>query len=103
MSSGRIGSSPFGQKMQEKTNKVESGANFKANNEGRDGYMTKDEYKQLIKKYMDEFNVSYITAKQYLLLEQIQQFEHDKKIKYEKAFLDTYNEIVENGYNISLL
>ncbi len=56
------------------------------------GYMTKDGYKQLIKKYMDEFNVSYITAKRYLLLKQIKQFEHDKKIKYEKAFLDTYNE-----------
>jgi len=35
MSGGRIGSTPFGQKMQEITNKVESGANFIANNEGR--------------------------------------------------------------------
>ncbi len=35
MSGGRIGSTPFGQKMQEMTNKVESGANFIANNEGR--------------------------------------------------------------------
>ena len=35
ISGGRIGSSPFGQKMQEITNKVESGANFTANNEGR--------------------------------------------------------------------
>ena len=35
MSGGRIGSSPFGQKMQEITNKVESGANFIANNEGK--------------------------------------------------------------------
>ncbi len=35
ISGGRIGSSPFGQKMQEITNKVESGANFIANNEGR--------------------------------------------------------------------
>ena len=48
--------------------------------------MTKDEYKQLIKKYMDEFNVSYITAKQYLLLEQIKQFEHDKKLNMKKHF-----------------
>jgi hypothetical protein len=60
------------------------------------GSMTKDEYKQLIKKYMDESNVSYITAKQYVLLEHI-------KIRYEKDFLDTYNEIVEHGYDISLL
>ncbi len=35
MSGGRIGSSPFGQKMQEITNKVESGSNFIANNEDR--------------------------------------------------------------------
>ena len=35
MSGGRIGSSPFGQKMQEITNKVESGANFIANNEDK--------------------------------------------------------------------
>ncbi len=35
MSGNRIGSSPFGQKMQEITNKVESGANFIANNEGK--------------------------------------------------------------------
>ena len=35
MSGGRIGSSPFGQKMQEITNKVERCANFIANNEGK--------------------------------------------------------------------
>jgi hypothetical protein len=35
ISGGRIGSSPFGQKMQEITNKVESGADFISNNEGR--------------------------------------------------------------------
>ena len=35
MSNGRIGSTPFGQKMQEITNKVESGANFIANNEDK--------------------------------------------------------------------
>jgi hypothetical protein len=35
MSGGRIGASPFGQKMQEITNKVESGANFVANNEDK--------------------------------------------------------------------
>ncbi len=34
MSGGRISSTPFGQKMQEITNKVESAANFIANNEG---------------------------------------------------------------------
>ncbi len=35
MSGGRIGASPFGQKVQEITNKVESGANFMANNEDK--------------------------------------------------------------------
>ena len=35
MSGGSIGSSQFGQKMQEITNKVESGANFIANNEDK--------------------------------------------------------------------
>ena len=34
------------------------------------GYMTKDEYKNLIKKYMEEFNIPYITAKQYISLKQ---------------------------------
>ena len=35
MSGGRLASSPFGQKIQEITNKVESGANFIANNEDK--------------------------------------------------------------------
>jgi hypothetical protein len=65
--------------------------------------ITKDEYKQLIKNYMDEFNIPYIIAKQYICLKQIKKFESENNIKYEQAFLDTYNEIIENGYNISLL
>ena len=67
------------------------------------GYMTKEEYKNLIKKYMEEFNIPYITAKQYISLKQRKQFEHDNNIKYFQAYLDTYNDIVENGYNISML
>jgi len=35
MSGGRIGSSPFGQKIQEITNKIESGANYIAGNEDK--------------------------------------------------------------------
>ena len=66
-------------------------------------YMSKDEYKNLIKKYMEEFNIPYITAKQYISLKQKKQFEHDNNIKYFQAYLDTYNDIVENGYNISML
>ncbi len=69
------------------------------------GYMSKDEYIQLIKKYMDEFDIPYITAKQYIYIyrEQIKQFEHDKKIKYYQAYFNTYHDIIEHGYNISLL
>ena len=66
-------------------------------------YMTKDEDKNLINKYMNELNISYITAKQYISLKQRKQFENDNKPKYEQALLDTYNDIVENGYNISLI
>ena len=65
--------------------------------------MSKDAYKNLIKKYMEEFNIPYITAKQYISLKQRKQFEHDNNKKYEQALLDTYNDIVENGYNISML
>ena len=35
ISGGRIGSSPIGQKMQEITNKIESGANYVSGNEDR--------------------------------------------------------------------
>ena len=66
-------------------------------------YMTKDEYKNLINKYMNESNISYITAKQYISHKQRKQFEHDNNKKYYQALLDTYNDIVENGYNISML
>ena len=67
------------------------------------GYMTKDEYKNLINKYMDEFNISFITAKKYICLKQIRKYEHDNNIKYSQALIDTYNDIVDNGYNISML
>jgi acid phosphatase class B len=66
-------------------------------------YMSKDEYKNLIKKYMEEYNIPYINAKQYISLKQRKQFEHDNNIKYFQAYLNTYNDIVENGYNISML
>ena len=66
-------------------------------------YMSKDEYKNLINTYMNDLNISYITAKQYICLKQIRKYEHENNIKYNQAFLDTYNDIVENGYNISML
>lgn len=67
------------------------------------GYMTKDEYKNLIDKYMNELNIPYINAQQYIHIKQKKQFEHDNNKKYYQALLDTYNDIVENGYNISML
>ena len=66
-------------------------------------YMTKEEYKKLIKTYMDDLDISYITAKQYICLKQIKQFEYENKIKYDQVFLNTYNDIVENGYKLSML
>ncbi len=48
-------------------------------------------------------NIPYINAKQYTSLKQRKQFEHENNIKYYQAFLNTYNDIVENGYNISML
>ena len=66
-------------------------------------YMPKDEYKELIKKYMAELKIPYITAKQYICLKQIKRLEYENKVKYDQVFLKTYNDIVENGYNISIL
>ena len=66
-------------------------------------YMPKDEYKKLIKKYMDELKIPYITAKQYICLKQIKRFEYENKVRYDQVFLKTYNDIVENGYNLSIL
>jgi hypothetical protein len=66
-------------------------------------YMSKDEYKKLIKTYVNELNIPHITAKQYICLKQIKQLEHENNIRYEQIFLNTYNDIIENGYNISML
>ena len=66
-------------------------------------FMTKDEYKKLINKYMNKLNLLYITAKQHRFLNQRKLLKHDNKLKYEPALLDTYNDIVENCYNISML
>ena len=49
-------------------------------------YMPKEEYKNLIKTYMNELNIPYITAKQYICLKQIKQFEYENKIKYDQVF-----------------
>ncbi len=52
--------------------------------------MTKDEYKNLINKYMNELNIPYINAQQCIYLKQKKQFEHDNNKKYYQALLDTY-------------
>jgi hypothetical protein len=51
---------------------------------------------------MNELNIPCITAKQYICLKQIKQFEYENKIKYDQVFLNTYNDIVENGYKLSM-
>ena len=66
-------------------------------------YMPKDEYKKLIKTYMNKLNIPYVTAKQYICLKQIKQIEYENNQKYEQIFFKTYNDIVENGHNISKL
>jgi len=72
-----------------------------------DNYMTKDEYNELINQYMDKFKISYISAIQYITRKQIERFEKDNNISYEKAVLNEYyeltkNDIIEN-FNISSL
>ncbi len=52
---------------------------------------------------MNELNIPYMTAKQYICIKQMKHLEYENNIKYEQIFLNTYNDIVENGYNISML
>jgi len=65
-----------------------------------ENYMTKDEYKNLINTYMNELNISYITAKQYICLKQRKKIELENNIPYERAFLQAYDDM---NYNISML
>ena len=63
-------------------------------------YMTKDEYRQLIDKYMDKYTISYANAIQLIIRQQIEKFEKDFDIQYEKAFIQAYNDM---NYNISIV
>ena len=63
-----------------------------------ENYMTKDEYRQLIEKYMDKYTMPYASAKQLIIQQQIERFEKDFKITYEKAFIQAYDDM---NYNIS--
>ena len=44
-------------------------------------YMTKDEYRQLIDKYMDKYTISYANAIQLIIRQQIEKFEKDFDIQ----------------------
>ena len=61
----------------------------------------KTEYELLYLKYTPKDE--YITVKQYIYLKQMKQTEYENNKKYKQIFLNTYNDIVENGYNISML
>jgi hypothetical protein len=52
---------------------------------------------------MDKFGISYANSKQFVLYNQLLKYEQDYDIAYEKAFSKAYNDLVENGYNISML
>ncbi len=50
-------------------------------------YIPIDQYKKLLKTYMSELNTPYITAKHYICLKQMKQFEYENNIQYEQVFL----------------
>jgi len=63
-----------------------------------ENYMTKDEYKQLIEKYMNKYTMPYANAIQLIIQQQIKRFEKDFNIRYDKAFIQAYDDM---NYNIS--
>jgi len=65
-----------------------------------ENYMTKEEYKQLIQEYMDKYGMPYASAKQSIIQQQIKKFEKDFGTSYDKAFMQTYNDM---NYNISIV
>ena len=65
-----------------------------------ENYMTKDEYRQLIEVYIDKYGISYANAKQYIIYKQMLKYEEDFNTTYEKAFIQTYNDL---NYNISMV
>ena len=65
-----------------------------------ENYMTKDEYRQLIQEYMNKYTISYANAIQIIISKQIERFEKDFDIRYEKAFIQAYNDM---NYNISMV
>ncbi len=65
-----------------------------------ENYMTKEEYNQLIQEYMDKYEIPYANAIQLIIQQQIKKFEKDFGISYDKAFIQTYNDM---NYNISIV
>ncbi len=58
--------------------------------------MSKDEYKTLINTYMNDLDIPYITAKQYICLKQIKQFEYEHNQRYDGVFLILHEAIKRN-------
>ena len=58
----------------------------------------KAQYKLLIEKYMDKYDVTYTTAKQLIFEHQIKRYMREKQVSYEMACIA--DEII-NKYNIS--
>ena len=65
-----------------------------------ENYMTKEEYNQLIQEYMDKYKIPYANAIQLIIQQQINKFEKDFGTPYDKAFIQTYNDM---NYNISIV
>ena len=49
---------------------------------------------------MDKHCISYANAKQYIIYKQMLKYEEDFNTTYEKAFIQTYNDM---NYNISMV
>ena len=58
----------------------------------------KTQYKLLIQEYMNKYTISYANAIQIIISKQIERFEKDFNIRYEKAFIQAYDDM---NYNIS--
>ncbi len=62
--------------------------------------MSKDEYRKSIENYMDTYDIPYTNAIQLIISEQIERCEKDFDTTYEKAFMQTYDDM---NYNISIV
>ncbi len=59
----------------------------------------KTQYKLLIEKYMDKYDITFTTAKQLIFQHQLKKYMQDMKISYRMAILE--HDII-NNYNISI-